>query len=96
MSATAETCGEVGKPFPETILNTINTPKKELIERWLKAGFSLFQRNFPQDKGNKCLTQTGTPQGGVISPLLANIGWHGARNTYQNNQPKAWHHSIRR
>ncbi len=29
------------------------------------------------------MTETGTPQGGVINPLLANIGMHGARNKNQ-------------
>jgi len=35
----------------------------------LKAGFI--------DRGIYNPTETGTPQGGVISPLLANIGLHG-------------------
>lgn len=46
-----------------------NFPKRELIRRWLKAGF-VFQ-------GKTNPTEQGTPQGGVISPLLANIGLHG-------------------
>jgi RNA-directed DNA polymerase len=39
------------------------------VERWLKAG--LIQPN-----GNFVATSTGTPQGGVISPLLANLFLH--------------------
>jgi group II intron reverse transcriptase/maturase len=39
------------------------------VERWLKAG--LVQTN-----GNFVATSTGTPQGGVISPLLANLFLH--------------------
>ena len=54
----------------ESILNMIDShPKRELIKGWLKAGFI--------DRGIYKPTETGTPQGGVISPLLANIGLHG-------------------
>jgi RNA-directed DNA polymerase len=44
-------------------------PARELIKQWLKAGYvegGVFQE-----------TEAGTPQGGVISPLLANIALHG-------------------
>lgn len=44
-------------------------PARELIKQWLKAGCmenGLFQE-----------TAIGTPQGGVVSPLLANIALHG-------------------
>jgi RNA-directed DNA polymerase len=54
----------------EYLLKTIGMfPARELIKQWLKAGYvdgNTFQR-----------TETGTPQGGVISPLLANIALHG-------------------
>ena len=39
------------------------------VERWLKAGIM-------QQDGSQAATLTGTPQGGVISPLLANIYLH--------------------
>jgi len=39
------------------------------IERWLKAPFQ-------KDDGRVIERQTGTPQGGVISPLLANLFLH--------------------
>ena len=39
------------------------------VERWLKAGVM-------QQDGMRKATLTGTPQGGVISPLLANIFLH--------------------
>jgi RNA-directed DNA polymerase len=65
-----------------------NFPKKELIKGWLKAGF-VFQ-------GKLNPTEQGTPQGGVISPLLANIGLHGARNVHKNHQPETWSGAIRR
>jgi len=44
-------------------------PGRELIRQWLKAGF--VERGVYDD------TTSGTPQGGVISPLLANIALHG-------------------
>jgi RNA-directed DNA polymerase len=57
----------------ESILSMIgNCPHRELIKGWLKAGF-VFQ-------GKINPTEQGTPQGGVISPLLANIGLHGLEN----------------
>jgi RNA-directed DNA polymerase len=52
------------------LLNTIGpVPGRELIKQWLKAGYV--------DKGVLYDTESGTPQGGVISPLLANIALHG-------------------
>jgi RNA-directed DNA polymerase len=55
----------------EYLLKTIGpVPGRELIRQWLKAGYV-------DDKGDLYPTDTGTPQGGVISPLLANIALHG-------------------
>ena len=42
------------------------------IKAWLKCGIL--------DKGEFSKTDEGTPQGGVISPLLANIALHGMEN----------------
>ena len=65
----------------ESILNMIGTfPKSELIKEWLKAGFI--------DGGVHSPTETGTPQGGVISPLLANIGLHGLEQFIKTTNPK--------
>ena len=65
----------------ESILNLIsNFPKRSLIQGWLKAGF------FFEGKLNP--TEMGTPQGGVISPLLANIGLHGLENYIKSTNPK--------
>jgi RNA-directed DNA polymerase len=51
-----------------TKLNTFPTLRKQ-IRAWLKAGVMDGKEMFP--------TNEGTPQGGVISPLLANIALHG-------------------
>lgn len=46
-----------------------NFPLKNLIKKWLEAGYvenNVFKK-----------TRTGTPQGGIISPLLANLALQG-------------------
>ena len=59
---------------------------KRAIKGWLKAGVMEGKYLFP--------TEEGTPQGGVISPLLANIALHGMENAIAerwpnvNNRPK--------
>lgn len=65
----------------ESILKRLgNFPRKNLIKGWLKAGF-IFEGKYNP-------TETGTPQGGVISPLLANIGLHGLENDIKFTNPK--------
>ena len=44
-------------------------PARNLIERWLRAGVIV--------RGSFTRTDEGTPQGGVISPLLLNVALHG-------------------
>lgn len=44
-------------------------PARELVRQWLKAGVI--------DRGRFAPTEAGTPQGGVISPLLLNVALHG-------------------
>ncbi len=52
------------------LLRTVgNFPARELIKQWLKAGYVEEEMLHP--------TETGTPQGGVVSPLLLNIALHG-------------------
>jgi RNA-directed DNA polymerase len=55
----------------DQLLTTIGSfPARELIRKWLEAGV------FEPDKG-LAPTEEGTPQGGVISPLLLNVALHG-------------------
>ena len=44
-------------------------PGRELVRQWLKAGV--------MEDGAFQATEAGTPQGGVISPLLLNVALHG-------------------
>ncbi|NEQ85789.1 MAG: group II intron reverse transcriptase/maturase [Moorea sp. SIO2I5] len=55
----------------DALLTKINTypSMRRLIKSWLKAGV--------MDNGTFSPTNEGTPQGGIISPLLANIALHG-------------------
>lgn len=52
---------------------------KLYIERWLKAGAVL-------PDGSQTKTQRGTPQGGVISPLLANLFLHFVFDQWMSRQ----------
>lgn len=52
------------------LMKTIgNFPARKLIDQWLKAGY--------MEEGKFYETHAGTPQGAIISPLLANIALHG-------------------
>src|SRR5712692_6176811 len=57
---------------------------RHIVKKWLKAGV--------MDAGVFAPTDKGTPQGGVASPLLANIALHGMEqviSTYSKGQEKA-------
>ena len=52
------------------LLSALGTfPAKGLVEQWLKAGVI--------ENGRLAPTEEGTPQGGVISPVLLNVALHG-------------------
>lgn len=62
-----------------------DVPGKTLIKQWLKAGY--VERNQFHS------TEEGTPQGGIVSPLLLNIALHGMETllgTFQRHR----HHTI--
>ncbi|WP_425487386.1 reverse transcriptase/maturase family protein [Microcoleus asticus] len=60
-------------------MNTYPTLRRQ-IRAWLKAGVMDGNKLFPTDEG--------TPQGGVISPLLANVALHGIEELIMGLAPK--------
>ena len=66
----------------ETLLKKLNTYPtiRRQIRGWLKAGVIDAKQLFP--------TSLGTPQGGVLSPLLANIALHGMENRIKQAFPR--------
>jgi RNA-directed DNA polymerase len=78
----------------EALLRLIPAEFKDLVNQWLKAGYVEKYTLFP--------TKDGTPQGGVISPLLANIVLDGmerdlkeSAKTWQNLDDKSLNELIR-
>jgi len=65
----------------QALLEKLSTmPKvRHIIKAWLKAGVMEGETLFP--------TEEGTPQGGVVSPLLANIALHGLETAVRDAFP---------
>lgn len=63
------------------LLDKLDTfpPMRKQISAWLKAGVMEGYAN-TKDMTEVSDTEAGTPQGGIISPLLANIALHGLEN----------------
>lgn len=71
----------------ETLMEAIGLfPAREMVRKWLQAGVFEAGRGFAP-------TEEGTPQGGVISPLLLNVALHGLETVagarYRTTGPKA-------
>ncbi len=59
----------------------MNVPMdKQMLQKWLKAGYIEEDTFFP--------TRSGTPQGGIISPTLANIALDGLEATVKKAVPR--------
>ncbi|EAW34309.1 hypothetical protein L8106_29025 [Lyngbya sp. PCC 8106] len=65
-------------------LNTFPSFTRQ-IRAWLKSGVIDFSQ-WAERKGYS-MTEEGTPQGGVISPLLANIALHGMETAIREKYP---------
>jgi RNA-directed DNA polymerase len=61
-------------------------PVTRLVRAWLKAGIV--------DAGKLLFPEAGTPQGGVLSPLLANIALHGLEETLVNTVPRRYRIAV--
>ena len=59
-----------------------DAPFLNLIRKWLKAGIL-------DTDGTVILPETGTPQGGVVSPVLANVYLHFALDLWYEKVVKA-------
>ena len=60
---------------------------KMILKEWLKAGFVYQNELFPTD--------AGTPQGGIISPVVANMTLDGLETMLARNFPKAKRLSLK-
>jgi len=67
----------------EKLLNKLQTYShlRRAVKAWLKAGV--------MDDGNFSPTEQGTPQGGVISPLLMNVALHGMEQAITEGYSKS-------
>jgi RNA-directed DNA polymerase len=59
---------------------------RSLLRKWLKAGF--------MDKRTLYPTEDGTPQGGIISPTLANLALDGLHALLKDHFPQSQRHKV--
>lgn len=59
----------------------LNAKGREFVKKWLKAPIV--------ERGVKTYPSEGTPQGGVLSPLLCNITLNGLENVIRNGLPSS-------
>jgi RNA-directed DNA polymerase len=55
--------------------------EKHILQQWLKAGF--------MERGMVHATEDGTPQGGIISPVLANLALDGLEHALRRRYPRS-------
>ena len=60
---------------------------KDILRKWLKSGFVEKQRLFP--------TEMGTPQGGIISPTLANMTLNGLEKALKDKFGRTDHYQSK-
>jgi len=79
----------------EKLLSKLNTfeTMKDQIRAWLKADIMVSYQNKPDEI---FLSMEGTPQGGVISPLLANIALHGLGDHIKEWYANTWYSTTGR
>ncbi|GAA0796055.1 group II intron reverse transcriptase/maturase [Marinobacterium sediminicola] len=63
----------------EWLLNHVPL-ERPVLKQWLKAGFVELRKLFPTD--------SGTPQGGIISPVLANLALDGMEGMLKKHFPR--------
>lgn len=56
--------------------------ERAVLDKWLKAGY--------MEQGTFHPTEEGTPQGGVISPVLANMALDGLERHLREHLPRRW------
>jgi RNA-directed DNA polymerase len=84
----ADLAGAFDRIAHQHILNQIGSfPAREMILQWLKAGVV--------EQGRLHRTEEGTPQGGVVSPVLLNVALHGMEQAagvryYQTGRAAGW------
>lgn len=61
------------------IMKTTPICDKQVLLQWLKSGFKLENKFYPTD--------AGTPQGGIISPMLCNAALNGLENAIRKEFP---------
>jgi RNA-directed DNA polymerase len=59
---------------------------RSILRKWLKAGFMDEHTLYP--------TEDGTPQGGIISPTLANLALDGLHTLLKERFPQSPHHKV--
>lgn len=68
-------------------MKDLSEPERKIINQWLKSGIL--------DKQEFSLSEQGTPQGGIISPLLANIALDGLKDFLFNELKKEYKYRNR-